>query len=266
MQPRTPHDQAPPRMPPQQAPSPIRRPAAPPPSTRPSKTFYVIVLLLALVVVGFTAYSEIQASRLQARYFASIARDMKFRVHEGPSTSIRFPQSGPYDQRLGYSDLKGYIERLQRKGYEVEAQARVTHQLGDLIQAGYTPPYAEKSQAGLQVLDCRNDRLFDFAYPERVYASFEAVPASVIQTLLFIENRELLDTTYPTRNPAVEWSRLGRAVAAQFIKIVDRDHNAPGGSTLATQIEKYRHWPSGVTSSPLDKLRQMYSATLRAYS
>ena len=50
------------------------------------------------------------------------------------------------------------------------------------------------------------------------------------------------------------------------MKIVDRDYDAPGGSTLATQIEKYRHSPSGITSSVFDKLRQMYSATLRAYS
>ena len=29
-----------------------------------------------------------------------------------------------------------------------------------------------------------------------------------------------------------------------------------GGSTLAIQLEKYRHSPKGRTSSPLDKLRQ----------
>ena len=92
------------------------------------------------------------------------------------------------------------------------------------------------------------------------------MPPSVVKTLLFIENRELLDATYPTRNPAVEWSRLGLAISAQFMKIVDRDYDAPGGSTLATQIEKYRHSPLGVTGSVFDKLRQMYSATLRVYA
>ena len=38
-----------------------------------------------------------------------------------------------------------------------------------------------------------------------------------------------------------------------------------GGSTLATQIEKYRHSPEGRTGSTTDKLIQMASATLRAY-
>ncbi|MCK6410734.1 MAG: transglycosylase domain-containing protein, partial [Thauera sp.] len=41
---------------------------------------------------------------------------------------------------------------------------------------------------------------------------------------------------------------------------------AGGGSTLATQIEKYRHSPDGRTDSAAEKLRQMASATLRAYS
>ena len=35
--------------------------------------------------------------------------------------------------------------------------------------------------------------------------------------------------------------------------------------TLATQLEKFRHSPQGLTSSPLEKLRQMASASLRAY-
>src|SRR5688572_13030232 len=209
------------------APSPVRRVA--PPSPRPpaaprgSKLLYAFLIVIGLLVLSFTAYSEFQASRLQARYFSGVARDMKFVVQPGPSTTIRFPQPGPYDHRLGYSELPTFIKRLQGKGYEIESQARVTPQLGDLIQAGYAPPYAEKSQAGLQVADCRNETLFNFAYPERIYKDFEAVPAPVAQSLLFIENRELLDGKYPTRNPAVEWTRLGRAVASQFLKIVDRD-------------------------------------------
>src|SRR5918999_1120549 len=248
------------------APDPVRRAEPPPPSRRGSKLFFFFLLVLAAVVLSFAAYSEFQASRLQARYFAGLAAEMKFTVQPGPSTSIRFPQNGPYDQRLGYSELPAFMKRLQAKGYEIDAQARLTDKLGSLIQGGYAPPYDEKTQAGLQLVDCRNEQLFNFAYPERAYKDFESVPDAVVKSLLFIENRELLDTTYPTRNPAVEWTRLGRAVASQFVKIVDKEYDAPGGSTLATQIEKYRHSPLGVTGSVFDKLRQMYSATLRAYS
>ena len=251
-------------MPQPHAPTQVRRPAPPP--ARGSRLFYAVLIFLGILVLGYAAYSEFQASRLQARYFSGVARDMKFVVEPGPSASIRFPQTGPYDQRLGYSELPVFLKRLQAKGYEIDSQARVTNKLGNFIEAGYAPPYGEKTQAGLRVLDCRNESLFEFNYPERAYKDFESIPTSVVQSLLFIENRELLDATYPTRNPAVEWSRLGRAVVSQFKKIVDRDYDAPGGSTLATQIEKYRHSPSGITGSVFDKLRQMYSATLRAYS
>ena len=88
----------------------------------------------------------------------------------------------------------------------------------------------------------------------------------MVNTLLYIENRELLDAAHPTRNPAVEWGRLGKAVVEQGIKILDPDYDAPGGSTLATQIEKYRHSPGGITASFNEKFRQMMSASLRAYT
>ncbi len=251
-------------MPQSPAPTPVRRPAQPP--ARGSKVFYAVLIVLGILVVSYAGYSEFQASRLQARYFSGLARDMKFVVEPGASASIRYPQSGPYDQRLGYSELPAFLKRLQAKGYEIDSQARVTHKLSSLIESGYAPPYGEKTQAGLKVLDCRNEAIFDFTYPERAYKDFDSIPPPIVKSLLFIENRELLDATYPTRNPAVEWNRLGKAVMSQFKKVVDRDYDAPGGSTLATQIEKYRHSPSGVTSSVMDKLRQMYSATLRAYS
>jgi membrane peptidoglycan carboxypeptidase len=38
-----------------------------------------------------------------------------------------------------------------------------------------------------------------------------------------------------------------------------------GGSTLATQVEKYRHSPDGLTLSASEKIRQMVSASVRAY-
>jgi membrane peptidoglycan carboxypeptidase len=260
-------------MPQSHAPAPLRRSAPPsppgrsaPPPGRGSKLFYPVLIILGVLVLSYGIYSEFQASRLQARYFSALARDMKFEVEPGASASIQYPKTGPYDQRLGYTELPAFLKRLQAKGYEIESQARVTHKLASLIESGRAPPYNEKTQAGLQVLDCRNEPLFNFSYPERAYKDFESIPTSVVKSLLYIENRELLDATYPTRNPAVEWTRFGRAIGAQFMKIVDRDYDAPGGSTLATQIEKYRHSPSGITGSVFDKLRQMYSATLRAYS
>ena len=210
--------------------------------------------------------SEVQSSAFQSRYFADAAARLRFWVEPGPSTSISFPHRGPYDLRLGYSEMPQFLGRLQAKGYEIKKQARHSLALRELIEEGYFPPYPEKSQAGLRVLDCRGEALFVSNHPEHVYADFKAVPPLVVNTLLFIENRELLEQDHPKRNPAVEWGRFAKAIFEQSIKIIDSDYDAPGGSTLATQIEKYRHSPGGITASIQEKFRQMISASLRAYS
>src|SRR5690349_6822444 len=99
------------RMPQHRAPNPVRRvPASSPPPARRSKLFYVVLLFAGLAALSLTTYLELKTSRLQAAYFAGIARDMKFAVQAGPSASIHYPQAGPYDQRLGYSELPAYIE------------------------------------------------------------------------------------------------------------------------------------------------------------
>jgi len=43
------------------------------------------------------------------------AADMKFKVQPGPSEDIRFPKSGPYDERLGYAQLPSFIARPARE-------------------------------------------------------------------------------------------------------------------------------------------------------
>lgn len=228
----------------------------------------VVAAVVAIAVFGAALFvsTELQSSDFQARYFSELAGKLNFRVEPGPSPSIRFPQRGPYDQRLGYSELPAFLDRLLARGYRIESQARLTPKLSQLIESGYFPPYPEKYQAGLRVLDCHGEPLFTFSHPGRVYTHFSAIPPLVVNTLLFIENRELLDNEHPHHNPAVEWDRLGKALIDQSIKIFDADYDAPGGSTLATQIEKYRHSPGGVTPSFHEKFRQMFSASLRAYA
>jgi len=98
-----------------------------------------------------------------------------------------------------------------------------------------------------------------------VYESFDSIPGIIVKSLLFIENKEILDQTYPYKNPAVEWDRFGLAILEKVKQIVRPDINAPGGSTIATQLEKYRHSKEGRTSGIKDKPRQMASASLRAY-
>jgi membrane peptidoglycan carboxypeptidase len=224
----------------------------------------ILTLLVLLALAVWWAMHEVRTSTLQARYFANLVSKLEYRVEPGPSDAIRYPQESPYDERLGYASLPDYLAKLKQRDYEVTAQSRFSPKMVELADRGIFTTYREKTKVGLAILDCRSEPLFIASYPERFYDSFEAAPQSLIDSLLFIENRELLDPTYPKRNPAVEWARLSKAVLDKSLNVFG-GHRTGGGSTLATQIEKYRHSPEGRTGSMPDKLRQMVSATLRAY-
>ena len=227
--------------------------------------WFAIAFVALLTVAGVAVWHETSRSTLQARYFSELGRQMTYRVEPGSSPLIRFPGEGPFDVRLGYTAIPAHAERLASQGYSIATQARIAPRMAEVADRGLFLPYREKTQAGLMLLDCAGETMFEVRDPQRVYGAFDAVPPLVVQTLLFIENRELLANPHTTHNPAIEWERLARAIADQLLSRLDPDHPRPGGSTLATQIEKYRHSPGGVTDSPQEKLRQMVSATLRAY-
>jgi membrane peptidoglycan carboxypeptidase len=234
-------------------------------------TWYLVrALLVSLLWIGLAigcgfAVHELISSEWQADYLSKKVKTLNFQLGAGASQEIRFPVTGPFDERFGYANLAGLSKNLAAKNFDVANQMRMSPELINLIDNGIFPPYREKTQAGLEIFDCTDTPLFSARYPERVYANFDAVPSLLVESLLFIENRELLDTAHPTRNPAVEWDRFGKALIDQGISLLFPDHDTQGGSTLATQIEKYRHSPEGRTSSGKDKLRQMASASLRAY-
>jgi membrane peptidoglycan carboxypeptidase len=225
---------------------------------------WAFLILLLLLGAAIAAY-ELIASPFQAMVLAGYGKKLTFQTEAGENRSMRTPKAGPYDIRLGYVGLPEYVRRLKDQGFEVTRQARVSADMARIDDFGLFMPYKEKSVAGLTLHDCRGDVMHDSPHPMHAYANFSDVPAVVANTLLFIENRELLDPNHPQRNPAVEWDRLGAAVLEKVLQAIDPSRNVPGGSTLATQIEKYRHSPDGLTMTATDKLRQMASASLRAY-
>jgi Transglycosylase. len=217
----------------------------------------------ALAVWGFRI--EMESSPVQSRLFSKLARDMTYHTDTGASGGIRFPHAGPYDERLGYARLPDFIQALRGDGFLIERQARMSPQMQQFMDLGGFALYAEKPQSGLMVTDRRGEIIHIARYPERVFPDFEAIPPLLVATLLFVENRELLEAGTPTRNPAVEWDRFAAAAAAVVTRHFDEDGNRFGGSTLATQIEKFRHSPDGRTGSVVEKLRQITSASMRAY-
>lgn len=230
-----------------------------------SKLMLVVTLILLVVAAGRLVLNELRSSAYQARFFSSLASKARFEVGAGRSEAIRFPASAPYDDRMGYAKLPSFLNRLTQRGFDVEAQVRMSPGMLDLVDQGYFAPYQEKVQGGLDVRDCRDASLYLHRSPERVIQRFADLPPLWVQSLLFIENRELLDSTEPRRNPAVEWDRLAVAVFGAIQTLGGSAGETPGGSTLATQIEKYRHSPNGRTASMGQKLQQMGSASLRAY-
>lgn len=244
---------------------------APPPPSEPkkgsrSRNALIVLILVLLTVAGFWGYHEIRTSTMQAKVFTDLVGKLTYKVEPGPSKSIRFPHDSPYDERLGYANLPDYLDKLKARDYEVTSQARFSPKMVELSDMGIFATYREKTRTGLSIFDCRQEPLFTASYPERIYGSFQQTPQVLVHSLLFIENRELLDNKYPKRNPAVEWDRLSKAILEKSMSAVGGgSHRAAGGSTLATQIEKYRHSPEGRTGSMKDKLQQMISASLRAY-
>ncbi|WP_026259650.1 transglycosylase domain-containing protein [Desulfobacter curvatus] len=224
----------------------------------------IFTFLLILAVLLGVIY-ELQTSKLQAHYLSRLAAKICVRVDSGKSTSVQFPTAGPYDTRLGYVELPTFLRNLDIAGYDIEAQARFSPFLLEYTQAGFYPAYREKSNAGLRIEDRLGRLIYVTAYPERIFSDYSQIPDIIVKILLYIENRELLDPRYPLKNPAVEWKRLTAAALELGIKVVDNSRNVPGGSTLATQIEKYRHSPQGLTLSVKDKFQQMVSASMRAY-
>ncbi len=224
-------------------------------------------LFLSVVALAFVLFAlvEMRTSAIQALVLSQTANLLTYRLAAGPSASMPYPQTGPYDTRLGYTRLAGFVDRLEASGYQVDQQARPSPGLSLIAAWGLYPPYREKTRAGLEVLDREGRPLYVSRFPERVYDRFDAVPPLLINTLLFIENRELLDTGQPYRNPVVDWRRLAKAVGVETIGRFRRDRHSIGASTLPTQLEKLRHSPDGRTRAPGDKLRQMISASLRAY-
>ncbi|PRC92039.1 transglycosylase domain-containing protein [Solimicrobium silvestre] len=229
-----------------------------------SAKFIKPVAILLLVIISIVAY-ELHTSRLQAWYLARLGHQLSFHVEPGSSPSIRYPGIGPYDQRLGYTELPSYLDRLKLRDYTVVEQARLSPRMSQMADRGLYAPYAEKDQAGLSVLDFNGAPIYTTSYPERIYSNFNVLPPLVTNSLLYIENHTLLDPSQPLRNPAVEWGRFAHAAWDRTVYFLKPGYESPGGSTLATQIEKYRHSPEGRTASPMEKMRQMYSASVRAY-
>jgi membrane peptidoglycan carboxypeptidase len=239
-----------------------------PPPRRAARWLWLIPLVLmtsVLIVVGIMARHEMRTSKIQADWLTWYAQHISFSPASGPNPGLRYPADGPYNQRLGYSYLPYYIKALQANDFIVAEQMRTSPTYNYFIDRGLYPLYHPKTTAGLVLYDRDDEKLYSASYPNHVFTNFNGIPSVLVNTLLYVENRELLKDGPITRNPVIEWDRFFYAVLWHVTHKFFPGMNAGGGSTLATQIEKFRFSPGGQTTSGLEKLRQIASASLRVY-
>ena len=167
--------------------------------------YIVVILILVCFVVVKLVRDEVKTSKFQAKYLSAISQQLGFKLASGPSSSIRYPEYGPYDQRMGYTLLPDIINRLDQSGYRITSQASFSPMMTELANYGFFNIYHEKTQAGLQITDKTNQVIFSAIYPAYGYPDFKSIPPVILNTLLFIENRELLNDENVTINPAIEW-------------------------------------------------------------
>lgn len=210
---------------------------------------------LVLSAVAF----EVQTSYVQSKLFTAAAEGSSFSETKTTGPQSAPAAAGPYDIRLGYAQTLQIRENLTERGYVLQGEN--TWQERKMAGIRLFPIYNEKSQAGLRITDDQGRELHDARFPRNVYATFEDIPPALVKSLLFVENRELLGNNPDSKNPAIEWERLVYAAKQDLT-----GKGGAGASTLATQIEKFRHSPGGETNgSKEEKFRQMLTASVRAY-
>jgi len=241
--------------------------SAPKAASEPDHGRRLPVRLWAAAGIGLILFAhwEMSTAALESRLFSTLASRMTYRVEPGKSPLITFPKSGPFDTRLGYSRVPQFAKRLEDRGFQYESQARFTRTMAMVADLGVPPPYPEPPVAGLVIDGSGGAPLYDAMGTRRTFARFEQIPPDVVKCLLFIENRELDRTDSPYSNPAIDWGRSGKAMLIYVASHLGLPTPVEGGSTLAVQMEKYRHSPDGRTSGAVEKLRQMIGASLRVY-
>ncbi|OQY54287.1 MAG: hypothetical protein B6245_21495 [Desulfobacteraceae bacterium 4572_88] len=219
-----------------------------------------------LIVLVAGVWYELHTSALQSWLLARYAVKLSYTVEPGASQNVVFPTDGPFNKRRGYSQIPEFQRRLTQRNYQVTEQASFSPELMKIAKRGVTPPYRENPVAGLVIRDADGSPVYDaVARHRQVFQVFEDIPPLIVQALLFIEDRELDNPVVPYSNPVINWNRLAMAGILYGGNKLGLPLRVEGGSTLATQLEKYRYSPHGNTSSVFEKLRQMTSASLRVY-
>ena len=236
--------------------------AAPP---KPPVRYLPWLLVILVLTLALAAYQESRVHFYQSTFWHWLAQKLNYRIENGASAQISFPNAGPFDKRYGYHQLPLWQTHLTQNGFNLSAQSRFSAGLQRYSNWGFNPPFIQQHYPALSLYGCKQDLLYQFNAPALRFNDLAEVAPVIVQSLLFIEDRDLLSPKHPRANPVVNLPRLGAATWSQLQRAIGIAAPAAGGSTLATQLEKYRHSPQGLTSDMADKFRQLVSASVKTY-
>lgn len=216
---------------------------------------------IAAIPAGLVGYLEVETSFLSSQYLTQLAAG---RIGTQTKTTVLCDNfaaaAGPFDERRGYAAAPDFCKALTGLGWK-QVSKDVSWQDRAVMGVPLYPIYPEKLQAGMALYDANGILMDQFRDPLHVYAAFEDIPPEFVHSLLFVENKNLLGDHAATLNPAIEWPRLLRATVGHVTGMGD----GAGASTLATQLEKFKHSPDGLTRNARQKFQQMLTASTRPY-
>ncbi|HYQ89687.1 MAG TPA: transglycosylase domain-containing protein, partial [Candidatus Binatia bacterium] len=219
--------------------------------------------LFGVALLFISLHWETTTGVLESNLLSRWARGMTFNIQPGPADGVVFPRGGPADVRRGYTRIPEFTRSLKSEGFRVTEQARFSPALAMAARVGISPPYREPAAPGLAIEGADGSDLYEASDRANGFSSYQDVPPIVARSLLFIENRELDKSASRWSNPAIDWGRWAKAVLVYSARKLGLPVRVEGGSTLAVQVEKYRHSEDGRTGSPVDKMRQVLTASLR---
>ena len=208
---------------------------------------------------------EFRISAFQSWFLTQYAEKLSYELSDGPSEAIVFPSSGPFNVSRGYTRIPDFRNRLLTEGYVIAQQTRFSDRLMELTGFGLTPPYREDPIVGLEISDESGRTIYDTKQGRLIFKSYRDIPPLIVDSLSYIEDRELINPESLHSNPVVNWPRFYKAALLYGLGKLGFPVRIEGGSTLATQLEKYRYSAGGRTGSVADKLKQITSASLKVY-
>ena len=168
----------------------------------------IVITAVAGAFVLLAIIGELRTSWLESLIFRSLDRKITFQLEQGPSQEIQYPKPGPYDWTLGYARMPDFLPHLEAHGFRITAQAHSSGLLTSLSGLGRgVPGLSTKGPSRAPHRRSGGARLYSFDRPRHVYPSYSSIPPLVVQTLLFIENRHMLDPEHPTATRP--WNGIG---------------------------------------------------------